>query len=262
MAQSSVSSNQNVWFGVSMGLMGLIIGFVAATFMNGSMMLPPGTAGQQPTQRPPTAPASAPAAQPTAEKVKQVVPVGPDDHVRGNANAKLFLIEYSDYECPFCTRVHPTIKQILEKYPNDIAWVYRHFPLNFHAKAYPAAIASECVAKLAGNDAFWKFTDAVLEDKNFDYPAIAKELGIDEERFSTCFNANKFTTGQPPFACTSGPECDKINQQMKDGSMAGVTGTPGNILYNPKTKEARLIPGARPVEMFLPDIEEMLKAAR
>jgi protein-disulfide isomerase len=224
--------------------MGLIVGFVVATFMNGSMALQPATGGQA-APKAPNAPASAPAAQPTAKQAMQVVPVGPNDHVKGNPNAKLFLIEYSDFECPFCARVHPTIKQIMEKYPNDIAWVYRHFPLSFHPKAMPAAVASECVAQLGGNDAFWKFADVVFDEKNFDYVSTAKALGINEAKFKSCID-------------DSAAIVEKINQQTKEGSLAGVTGTPGNILYNPKTKEARLIPGARPIEMFLPDIEDML----
>ncbi len=227
-----------------MGLMGLIVGFVVATFMNGSMVLQPAT-DRLAAPKAPNAPASAPAAQPTAKQATQVVPVGPNDHIKGNPNAKLVLIEYSDFECPFCARVHPTIKQIMEKYPNDVAWVYRHFPLSFHPKAMPAAVASECVAQLGGNDAFWKFADVVFDEKNFDHVSTAKALGINEAKFKACID-------------DSAAIVEKINQQTKEGSLAGVTGTPGNILYNPKTKEARLIPGARPIEMFLPDIEDML----
>ncbi len=232
-----------------MGLMGLIVGFVLATFMNGSVALQPAGQGaaQASVPKAPTA-ASQPAAQPTAAKT--VVPVNPQtDHIRGNKDAKLVLIEYSDFECPFCARVHPTIKQIMEKYPNDVAWVYRHFPLSFHPKAMPAAVASECAAQLGGNDAFWKFADILFEAKNFDYPAVAKQIGLDEAKFKACID-------------DSADLVELVNQQMKEGSLAGVTGTPGNILYNPKTKESRLIPGARPFEMFDADVQDMLKSAK
>lgn len=92
-----------------------------------------------------------------------VVPVNFDtDHYKGSKNAKIAIIEYSDYECPFCHRVHPTIQSLVDKYDGDVVWIYRHFPLGFHPEALPLAIGAECVAKLKGNDAFWKFTDAEM----------------------------------------------------------------------------------------------------
>ncbi len=236
-----------------MGLMGLIVGFVVATFMNGSVMMKPLPQGGQQAASVPKAPTAAPASQPAAptqpQKTGQVVPISDSDHYLGSKDAKLVLIEYSDYECPFCVRVHPTIKQIMAKYGDDVAWVYRHFPLSFHAKALPAAVASECVAQQGGNDAFWKFTDEVFEKQNYDYVSIVKKLGLNETKFNACVSDSDDIVA-------------KINQQTKDGSLAGVTGTPGNILYNPKTKEFRLIPGARPIDMFVTDIDDMLKTAK
>ncbi len=82
------------------------------------------------------------------------------DHVRGDRNAKVKFIEYSDFECPFCIRFHTTVKQVEKDYAKDVAIVFRHFPLEqLHPNAKPAALASECVNELGGNSAFWKFVD-------------------------------------------------------------------------------------------------------
>ncbi len=85
-----------------------------------------------------------------------------NDHIRGDEKATIAVIEYSDYECPFCHSVHPTYQQLMQKYDGKIMWVYRHFPLNFHAEAIPLALGAECASELAGNDAFWEFSDKVM----------------------------------------------------------------------------------------------------
>lgn len=86
------------------------------------------------------------------------------DHYRGTENPYITIIEYSDFECPFCSRVHGTLKQITETY-NNVTWVYRHLPLSFHAQAMPSALVSECIASELGNDAFWKFADIIFGDQ-------------------------------------------------------------------------------------------------
>jgi protein-disulfide isomerase len=95
-----------------------------------------------------------------AEKVTTLAAVTDKDHLIGNKDARFQLVEYSDFECPFCKKFHPTATK-LYKENSDIAWVYRHFPLDFHATAQKSAEASECIAKLGGNDAFWKFNETI-----------------------------------------------------------------------------------------------------
>lgn len=98
-----------------------------------------------------------------AERASKVPKLKEQDHVRGNRNAQVLLIEYSDFQCPFCQRFHPTALQVLEEYGDDVAWVYRHFPLDqLHPQARSAALASECVTEIGGDEAFWEFTDKVL----------------------------------------------------------------------------------------------------
>ncbi|MCA9352833.1 DsbA family protein [Patescibacteria group bacterium] len=96
-----------------------------------------------------------------------VSPFNPDnDHYRGSTTPSITIIEYSDLQCPFCARVHPTFQQILNENEN-VTWVYRQLPLtSLHPQALPAAIASECVAREEGNDAFWQFADTVFENQD------------------------------------------------------------------------------------------------
>ena len=177
------------------------------------------------------------------EQVEKIPAVTDDDHVRGNRDAKVFLIEYSDYECPFCARFHSTAQQVLDEYGDRVAWVYRHFPLDqLHSKARPAAEAAECVADIGGNDAFWKFTDALLEDSSAlgDLVGAASNIGVN---ISDCVESGKFK--------------DRVDGQYQAGVQAGVRGTPGNFVVNDKG-EAWFMPGAYPFEQIKTAIDEAL----
>lgn len=189
---------------------------------------------------------------PTAGKVD---PVTEKDHVRGDRNARILLIEYSDLECPFCKRFHPTAQQIVEEYDGKVAWVYRHFPLDqIHLKADKEAEAIECANKLGGNDAFWKLTDKIFDvtpsnnGLNLDdLPKLAKDVGLDQNRFKTCLDSGEFAA--------------HVEEDYQSGLTAGVTGTPGNILLDTKTGKTKLIPGALPFENFKAEIDAMLGAS-
>ena len=183
------------------------------------------------------------------EQAKNVPPVSDSDHIQGSRDAKVFLIEYSDYECPFCARFHPTAQQVLDEYGNDLAWVYRHFPLDqIHPNARPAAEASECVAELGGEEAFWKFTDILFEDgtKVNDLEAAAAEAGVSASSFSSCVENRKYE--------------DVVEEHYQGGVAAGVRGTPGNFLVN-SNGDAWFIPGAYPYETIQPMIEEALQGS-
>jgi len=87
------------------------------------------------------------------------------DHTNGDADARIQIVEYSDFECPFCGRFHETMNQVMAQYgeSGDVNWTYRHFPLDqIHPQARPLAIASECVAELGGNEKFWEFSNIMF----------------------------------------------------------------------------------------------------
>lgn len=110
-------------------------------------------------------------------------PISAADHIWGDPNAPVKIIEYSDLQCPFCQRFHPTMQQIVTEYKGQVAWVYRHFPLEqIHPHARKEAEAAECAAELGGNNAFWVFVDALFKGTPTSDPAelakIATQIGL------------------------------------------------------------------------------------
>ena len=91
----------------------------------------------------------------------EVPPVDATDHVLGNpATATINIIEYSDYECPYCKVFHATLNQIVTESAGNVSWVYRHWPI--HQNSMAKLVAAECVAKIKGNNAFWKYSDLLF----------------------------------------------------------------------------------------------------
>src|SRR3989338_5257582 len=107
------------------------------------------------------------------------------DHVLGNPSAPVKIIEYSDLECPFCSRFHESMKQVMDEFGKDgkIAWVYRHFPLEqIHSNARPGANGAECANELGGTQAFWYFVDAVFarQEEGLERVSFCKLRGISD----------------------------------------------------------------------------------
>jgi protein-disulfide isomerase len=225
-----------------MGLIGIIVGFGAARLQGGM----PATGGSAVVQAP-TAAAPTPQAPGEPETAQNLPPVTEDDHIRGDlSSATVAVIEYSDFECPFCQRHHPTMQQIMTEYGDKVVWVYRHFPLSFHPNAQKSAEASECAAEIGGKDAFWTMTDKIFEKgaDNTRLTSYATEIGLNESRFKTCLDSGKFA--------------QKVQDHMNGGSQAGVSGTPGNIVLNLKTQENRIVSGAQPFANFKTVIDQLL----
>lgn len=174
------------------------------------------------------------------------------DHILGNPQARFSLIEYSDTECPFCKRFHSTAHQLVKEYNGQVNWVYRHFPLESHNPgAQKQAEAAECAAELGGNEAFWRYIDAIFartSSGGTGFPLdqlvpLAAELGLDKQAFQSCLDSERYRA--------------KVQQQLQEGIAAGVTGTPGNFLVDHKSGQVVTIIGARPLEALKEVIEQL-----
>ncbi|HWP64587.1 MAG TPA: thioredoxin domain-containing protein [Candidatus Limnocylindria bacterium] len=157
---------------------------------------------------------------------------------RGPANAPVTIIEFSDYECPFCKRAEPTVEQVVAAYPDKVRLVYRHYPLPFHKNARPAAEAAMC-ANAQGK--FWEYHEKLWEAPALDEATLKKvagEIGLDQAKFDACL-ANKEGAAQ-------------VDKDMADASAVGVRGTPAFFI------NGRMLSGAQPFDKFKVIIEEEL----
>jgi len=175
------------------------------------------------------------------------VPVTAKDPQWGKADAPVTIVEISDFECPFCSRVNPTMKQIKETYgPDKVRIVWKHNPLPFHKAARPAHEAAATVMALAGSDAFWKFHDlAFANQKSLTEANIEKwavEAGVDKAKFKEAYGAKKFAS--------------KVDEDMAVAQKIGASGTPA-FRINGVT-----LSGAQPFDKFKEIIDQQLAEAK
>jgi len=198
---------------------------------------------------------AAQAGAPSTADLEKMAAITSDDHVRGDINAPVKIVEYSDTECPFCKRFHPTLQQVMDEYGKNgkVAWIYRHFPLDqLHSKARKEAEATECAAELGGNDAFWAYLDRLMEvtpaNNGLDpaeLPRIAQYVGLDTKNFNECL--------------TSGKYAKKIEEHVQNAQATGGNGTPWSIVVA-KGGTKYPLSGAQPYESVKQIIELALKA--
>jgi protein-disulfide isomerase len=158
-------------------------------------------------------------------------PIGTTDHVLGNPKAPVTIVEYSDTECPFCKQFHVSMHKIVEAYGKDgkVNWVYRQFPLDsLHPKAKNEARATECAAKLGGNDKFWAYIDELFRitpSNNGLDPAklntVATDVGLDAKAFADCLQNSDVGTA-------------KIQADTDEAMKIGGNGTPFNVFISAK----------------------------
>jgi protein-disulfide isomerase len=190
--------------------------------------------------------------QPEKEVPKETYIIAKDDHILGNPNAPVRIIEYSDFECPFCKRFHPTTKQIMDEYgkTGEVALIYRHFPLeSIHPQARPLANASECAYEQGGDTAFWKAYTMIMEQPSaFDLKnlsSIAKAAGVDAAKLQACADSGKYN--------------ERVTRDFTSGVNAGVSGTPFSFAVH-KDGRVEKIGGAYPYTNIKAILDGLLRA--
>ena len=177
------------------------------------------------------------------EAAKSVKPVAAEDHIRGDLAAPVKVIEFSDFECPFCLRVFPTVTELLKTYGDRIRLAYRHYPLPNHPNARPAAEAAACANE---QGKFWQYHDRLFSSpgklSGDDLKQHAAELGLDAAAFNACVDARKYQKA--------------VDADIAAGEAVGVSGTPAFFI------NGRPVFGAMPIENFKQIIEEELARKR
>lgn len=157
---------------------------------------------------------------------------------KGSADAKVTIVEYSDFQCPFCVRGYHTIEdQVLKEYGNKVRFFYKHYPLGFHKWAEPAGVAVECAADQS-HDAYWQLYSFYFENQKQINPQNLREktvealtgAKIDMARWQKCFDDQE--------------TLERVRDDMEEGQSVGVTGTPGFLI------NGQLLSGAQPFQRF------------
>lgn len=173
-------------------------------------------------------------------------------HFQGKEDAKIVLIEYSDLLCPFCKRHYndQTMEKVVQKYPNDVALVFKNMPLEqLHPTAPKWAQALYCAGKLGGSDKYYAYMAKAFQAQTFDDTNVvdmAKSIGLDAAKFTACYND----------AATK----DAVAASIQEGNtLFGINGTPGNVVLNRETGKYVVVSGAYPLSKFETEVAALLK---
>jgi protein-disulfide isomerase len=178
--------------------------------------------------------------------------VDSNDYIRGNPNAPILMVEYSDYDCPYCKQYHTTMNQIMDEYgvTGKLAWVYRQLPIGqLHPNAPKISEAALCVGSLGGNEAFWNFTDMIFDRRDINsqtnvtkLPEYAATAGVKQTDYAKCMS--------------DGDMKDTLDSSIEDAFNAGAQGTPYTILI--VGDQQAVISGAQPYDTVKGIIENLL----
>lgn len=176
------------------------------------------------------------------------------DHILGNPDAPIKVVEYADLECPYCKTFNTTMHQVMSYYSasGKVAWVYRPFPLTqIHSKAPTEAQAAECAAAQGGDVAFFKYIDKVYEitpgENNLDLaelPKIAQQIGLDVAKFNQCLQSNTYAK--------------KVQASYDEGIKIGVQGTPYTLIM--VGEDSVVLNGAQPYDSMRAAIDSVLSS--
>ncbi len=160
---------------------------------------------------------------------------------QGPKDAPVTIVEFSDFQCPYCSRVVGTLKEVVRRYPKQVRLAYRDFPIaSLHPKAHKAAEAARCAGE---QGKFWEFHDRLFESQAQaaieDFKRFAGELKLDSKRFAACLDSGKYAAA--------------VQADVKEGTRLGITGTPTFFI------NGRLLVGALPLEMFQKAIDRELR---
>ncbi len=162
------------------------------------------------------------------------------DYVKGSKEAKITVIGFADFQCPYSLKFYNVMNLVMENYPDEVRWVYKHFPIRSHQYSRKAAEAAECSGEQGG---FWEFADKLFNNQakiNDDYVISAvNEIGLNVSQFEDCWSIGKYA--------------DKVNNDYDQGKGAGVTGSPGIVI------NGEMINGATTYEEIKEKIEKYLK---
>lgn len=182
-----------------------------------------------------------------------VSPITAQDHILGDPNAPVKIIEFSDTECPYCKDFHQTMQRIMDDYgkTGQVAWVFRHFPVDqLHKRAHKEAVATECANTLGGPSKFWDYLNTVFARTQSndtldpaELPAIAKELGLNVDKFNECLTTTKYDA--------------MILAHSQDAVRSGATGTPFSVMVT-TNGEKIAISGAQPYDVMKSVIDTAL----
>jgi protein-disulfide isomerase len=183
-------------------------------------------------------------------------PADSTDHVLGNPNAPIKVIEYADLECPYCKIFETTMHQVMDYYGagGQVAWVFRAFPLtSIHSKAPQEAQAAECAADQGGSTEFFKYIDQIYaitpSENGLDLgqlPLIAKEQGLNVDQFNQCLSSGKYAK--------------KVQDEYNEAITAGGSGTPFTLITVQGSKDAVTLSGAQPYDSMRAAIDAVLSA--
>ncbi len=161
----------------------------------------------------------------------EIPKVSENDAQKGPSDAKVVIIEVSEFQCPYCSKAKATVDELLELYPNDVKLVFKHLPLAFHENAPKAAEASECAGE---QDKFWEMYDKLFDNQQgleiADLKKYARELNLNTGQFNECLDSGKYE--------------GKVKKDSEEAAEFGISGTPAFFINK------QFIGGAQPLEAF------------